>query len=83
MSEMFDRIVGVVVGPGAMCRMPLDEAEDVARDILAAMREPTEAMLHAAVSVYPEHGGTMCETCAREYWQAMIDANLSPLSRRP
>jgi len=43
----------------------------VAREIIEAMRAPTEAMIDAALSAGPDQG------CVVE-WQAMIDAALAP-----
>ena len=43
------------------------------RAALAAMREPSDAMLEAALNVYPE---SLDDRLAEDCWQSMIDAIL-------
>lgn len=46
-----------------------------ARDVIAAMREPTEGMIEAACDAHIDHA-SMCPTCVPQVWQPMIDAAL-------
>jgi hypothetical protein len=50
--------------------------EDVSRTAIAAMREPTEAMLERRRSVDNDEYIGVDERCARELWAGMIDAAL-------
>lgn len=70
MNEMLERVAAVLRGPGAACLMSERDSLDAAREILVAMREPTEAMIDAAdgVDVFGAH--------TLDFWCAMIHAAL-------
>lgn len=79
MNEMVERVARVI--SAGLC-VSMDDARPVARDILQAMREPTEAMLHG----YDDLSGCYTGFWAsdreeiRSGYQAMIDAALKEQS---
>jgi hypothetical protein len=87
MSEKIERCAKVVheelsrENVMAYLDMPDDVANDVAKAVIAAMREPSEGMVTAAIPAYdcdhpakqPDTGEEHCSNI----WQAMIDAALS------
>ncbi len=72
MSDMIERVAAAIAVYGIrnhIVKLPKEDAVDLARAAIEAMREPTEAMLKAAWSVdrYAQAG---------EEWDAMIEAAL-------
>ena len=67
-NEMVERIAAII------CAYKEPFSEGCARDILRAIREPTEAMIVNGLRA--EKGLTSPQTLKRD-WQAMIDAALS------
>ena len=69
MSEMVGRVGDILCDQGCG---PSDECERIARLVMAAMREPTEAMIAASNR---EWDGRMSHRSSGA-WRAMIDAAL-------
>jgi hypothetical protein len=76
MSEMIERIAETMIkGMFAPHELPVpfdigEKYRELARDVLMAMREPTDEMLHAATAQVP----TWDDDASRRKWRAMIDA---------
>lgn len=51
---MREKLICILVGPGAMCTMSRADAEDTLDELIVALTEPTEAMIVAANSVWPD-----------------------------
>jgi hypothetical protein len=88
MSDVFDRlnaepemvkrvrlIISMIGCANAYCVFNEGQCEcgEVAKKVIAAMREPTKAMLHEATMVIP----TWTDDISRAKWHAMIDAALN------
>ena len=67
---MIDRVARVL-------QSHMEAADALARAVIAAMREPTDAMVEAADFVDNGWGGYIGATEARNCWQAMICSELS------
>jgi hypothetical protein len=74
MSEMVERIAASIKTKAWSLDLPLrdEECADLARAAIAAMREPTEAMLNVGYTT----GGNYKPTGTLREWQAMIDEAL-------
>lgn len=81
MSEMVERVARAICGdPNDDGRNVLEVHRQRARLAIAAMREPTEAMVEAGVRLgCPEGGGgDITASEATDTWQKMIDEALKP-----
>jgi hypothetical protein len=55
----------------------IDNPRDVARAVLQAIREPSQAMIEVGNRHFPDYPEGMPDDDPRDCWQAMIDAALS------
>ena len=70
MSRMIERIAEAIIDVMGPCDT-LAPSEEIAKAVIAAMREPTDAMVGAGVKLLITEG----DDCGAEMvWQAMIDA---------
>jgi hypothetical protein len=78
MSEMVERVREML---SHWSLNGCEDAHELARDILEALREPTEAMLAAGLDGYrfgAQNDDEGYAVAADQCWQAMIDAALTP-----
>jgi hypothetical protein len=74
MTKMVDRVAQAICAESAT--LDWREYRDEARRAIAAMREPTEAMLAAGVSWTVRMSGDQSANVVRTVYQAMVDAAL-------
>lgn len=80
--DMVERVARAIWGNGALGGTPWDMAPpehrhvaiEEARRAIAAMREPTEAMIRAADNLHPGSGLPYEPGSPADVWRAMIDA---------
>ena len=77
MSEMVERLVGILIKVTSTFSCGSMDYEDAARALIAAMREPTSEM-HAAGDAALSSSDYQCECDELKIWHAMIDAALAP-----
>jgi hypothetical protein len=78
MSEMVERCISAARWSGLDCEAWASPAlEELVRKIIAAMREPTDAMGVAGHKKAKSDGAHDCEVPMTDVWRAMIDAALA------
>ena len=87
MNEMVERVARAIYGnihsgpiptPWSTVKSFGSEGvwHDLARDAIAAMREPTDAMIEVHISHVPDVAKSHMRKAHRQTWQAMIDEAL-------
>lgn len=77
MSEMVNKIADAMAESEPWSQFwSLDDARKLARVAIEAMREPTEAMVHAAFDLDEVVSGLLVSPIPEKTWGAMIDEAL-------
>lgn len=76
MNDIIERIRGAIYDHRTDPRRPITTSDEMARAILRAIREPTEAMLLVAADADNGDDHRLGRLAGKEVWQAMVDEAL-------